>query len=431
MSKPALVFTLAVLAGMTPLQWSQGAVVYRSNEGWSIEGDDSQIANSSAEQMHKAEAFEAAGKDASAFKAYKALVKHFGLSLLAPKAQRKQGILLEKHGDYDKAYDAYNVYLTKYPHGEDFDSVVESMFKISKMFLNGQKRKVMGIPTTASMERAQHMFEGIVKSAPFSKWAPLAQFNVGEALEKQSKYPEAIQAYQTVVNKYPNDQIADNAMYQAGYVRMKEMREGSYDKASAQKAREAFEDFIYRYPQSEKVPQAKENIKSLEGGVSKGSLEIAKFYDKTKQHKAAVIYYNDVIKQDPGSPDAVFAKNRIDALKAEFGEDALRAGPELTETGNRAQIHRKLQAKVDTASRPDFVGPPVVAPEEKGKEKVETGPAKPKLRTTPGNIGPVPAVEPPLPAAPTAPIPADPAAPTPNPSTPDLPKDTGLPQPPP
>ena len=87
--------------------------------------------------------------------------------------------------------------------------------------------------------------------------------------------------------------------------------------AAREDAPATFEDFIYRYPQSEKVPQAKENIKSLEGGVSKGSLEIAKFYDKTKQHKAAVIYYNDVIKQDPGSPDAVYAKNRIDALKGE------------------------------------------------------------------------------------------------------------------
>ena len=185
-----------------------------------------------------------------------------------------------------------------------------------------------------------------------------------------------------VVNKYPNDSIADNALYQAGYVRMREMREGSYDKASAQKAREAFEDFIYRYPQSEKVPQARENIKSLEGGVSKGSLDIAKYYDKMKQHKAAVIYYNDVIKQQPGTPDAAYAKNRIDTLKSEFGEEALKAGPELTENGARAQIHRKLQAKVDTISRPDYVGPPVAI----AQEKIETGPSKPKLRTSPGGI---------------------------------------------
>jgi outer membrane protein assembly factor BamD len=250
------------------------------------------------------------------------------------------------------------------------------------------------------MARAQAMFEGIVKNAPYSKYAPLAQFNVGQALEKQGEFPKAIEAYQLCVNKYPGDAIADDALYQVGYVRLRESREGSYDRATANKARESFEDFIARYPDSEKVPQARENLKSLEGGANKGTLEVAKFYDKTKKFKAAVIYYNDVIKNEPGSPDAEYAKARIEALKGQYGEDALRAGPEKTETGSRAAERRKMQAKVDTASRPDYVGPPVVV----RQANIETGPSKPKLRTSPNGLSPVPAVEPALPGT-DAPLP--------------------------
>ena len=410
MSKTALVLTLTLFASLTPLRWSEAAVVYRSDEGWTVEGEDNQIAGSAAEQMRKAEQLEAKGDDSGAFRAYKALVKRYGLSFLAPKAQRKLGILLEKHGDYDKAYDAYATYLAKYPVGDDFDSVVESSFNIAKLFLEGQKRKLFGVPVAPSMSRAEEMFEGIVKNAPYSKWAPLAQFNVGQACEKQSKYPEAIAAYQKVVTKYAGDAIADDALYQIGYVRLREAKEGSYDRASAQKARDSFEDFINRYPESEKVPQARENIKLLEGGASKGTLDIAKFYEKTKRYKAAVIYYNDVIKTQPGTAESEYAKTRIEALRAQVGDDALRAGPERTETGARALQRRKLQARVDTASRPDYVGPPVVVPEE----KIETAPSsRPKLRTSPANLGPVPAVEPPLPVPET------------------LPTDTGLPLPPP
>lgn len=392
MSKTVPVLALTLLALMTPLHQSGAAVVYRSDEGWTVEGDDTQVAGSAADQMKKAEKLEADGNDAAAYRAYRALVKRYGLSFLAPKAQRKVGMLLEKHNDFDKAYNAYSYYLTKYPQGEDFDSVVESMFKIAKLFLEGQKTKFMGVPIAASMPRAQAMFEGIVKNAPYSKYAPLAQFNVGQAFEKQGDFPKAIEAYQQCVNKYPGDAIADDALYQVGYVRLRESREGSYDRATANKARESFEDFIARYPDSEKVPQARENLKSLEGGQNKGTLEVAKFYDKTKKFKAAVIYYNDVIKNQPGTPDAEYAKTRIEALKTLYGEDALRAGPEKTETGTRAAERRKMQAKVDTASRPDYVGPPVVA-----QTKIETGPSKPKLRTTPNSLGPVPAVEPPLP----------------------------------
>ena len=394
MSKTVPVIAFMLLALMLPPRWSDAAVVYRSNEGWTVEGDDTEVAGSAADQMRKAEKLESDGNDSGAYRAYKALVKRYGLSFLAPKAQRKIGLLLEKHNDYDKAYEAYNYYLTKYPQGEDFDAVVASMFKIAKLFLEGEKRKVFGVPVASSMSRAQAMFEGIVKNAPYSKYAALAQFNVGQTLEKQGEYPKAIEAYQLVVSKYPGDAIADDALYQVGYVRLRQTREGSYDRATVQKARESFEDFIARYPNSEKVPQARENIKSLEGGTNKGTLDIAKFYDRTKKYKSAVIYYNDVIKGQPGTPDAEYAKARIEALKVLYGEDALRAGPERTETGARALERRKLQAKVDTASRPDYAGPPVTVPKT---EKVDTGPGKPKLRTSPDAIGPVPAVEPALP----------------------------------
>ena len=311
MPKIAPVFLLTLLACLVPLRWSEAAVVYRSSEGWSIEGDDTQIAGSAAEQMHLAEQREAAGDDSGAYKAYKALVKRYGLSLLAPKAQYKVGLLLQRHADYDKAFDAYTTYVTKYPQGGDFDAVVEQMFKIGKLFLEGEKKKVFGVPVASSMTRAQAMFETIVKSAPFSKYAALAQFNVGQALEKQGKYPEAMKAYQVVVSKYPGDAIADDALYQVGYVQLRNYREGSYNRADANKAREAFEDFINRYPESEKVPQAKENMKSLETGSAKSTLEIARYYDKTKQYRAAVIYYNDVIKSQPGSPESESAKTRI------------------------------------------------------------------------------------------------------------------------
>lgn len=416
MIRPFAVLTLSIAAACVWLpNESSAAVVYRSNEGWSVEGDESsKIEGSAAEQMKKAETYEAEGNTSAALNAYRGLVKRYGLSVLAPKAQHKIGVLLERSGQYEKAFDAYDTYLTKYPRGDDFDTVVESMFKISRLFLEGEKKRLLGVPIAASMDRARGMAESIVKRAPFSKWAPLAQFNVGQTLEKQGKYDEAILAYQQVVARYPNDPIADDAQYQIGFVRLREHREGSYDRASASKARESFEDFINRYPESEKVAQARENIKTLEGSATKGSLDIAKFYDKTKQYRAAVIYYNDVLQQQPGSPESEYAKQRIAALKNQVGEDALRAGPEKTETGARAAARRKLQAKIDTVSRPDYVGPMVKVP-----EPVQVAPAKPKLRTSPANIGPVPAVEPPLPA--TDPI-LNPAPGTPEPSLPAAPE---------
>ena len=404
MKSRVLAFTLSAVALIVPMR-GDAAVLFTSREGWSIEGDASNAKEQEAVAlMQKAEQQEAENEYSAALGSYRLLVKKYPVSVLAGKAQRKIGTILEAAGEYDEAYNAYATYLTKYPKGDDFEVVVESMFKIAKLFLEGEKKKILGFKIASSMQRAQEMFEGIVKRAPYSRFAALAQFNSGQALEKQGNYDRAIAAYTNVVAKYPTDAIADDAQYQIGYVRMKQSREGSYDQGGTQKAREAFEDFINRYPESEKVPQARENLQQLTGGSTKSTLDVAKFYDKTKQFRAAVIYYNDVIKAQPDTLEANYAKTRIEELKAKYGEDALKAAPERAETGAKAAVRRRLQAKVDTAARPDYVGPVVTVPMPD-----EVAPGRPKLRTTP--LGTVPAVEPELPQPNDVPVPSDLSAP--------------------
>ncbi|MEI8342977.1 MAG: outer membrane protein assembly factor BamD [Verrucomicrobiota bacterium] len=384
-----ILFLVAALTGLFS-QRSQAALVYRAGDGWSSESEDEGAVESTASaQLRKAQELENSGDIKGALGAYRGLVRKYPTSGVAAKSQLKVGELYEKTGDYEKAFDAYGKYLTVYPKGEDFDQAVAAQFNIAKRFLEGERKRMFGVKTFPSMERASKMFEEIVKNAPYSKYAPMAQFNLGQSYEKQQKYAEAVAAYQVVTQKYPADSLAVDAQYQVGYVYLRESRD-SNDPAARAKARDAFEDFIARYPNSEKVSQAKDDLKSLSGNETKSVLGVAKFYDRQKNYKAAVIYYNEVIKQQPGTPDSDYAKNRIEELKSLVGEDALHPGPERTETGERARLNRKLQAKVDTTARPDYVGPPVVVPDE-------VAPKKPKVRTAPGDTGPVPAVEPALP----------------------------------
>ena len=385
---------LAIITFALPLAFQQApaALVYRQGEGWSSESENEEPPGKNAdEQQRKAEAAENKGDLKRALSAYKTLVRRWSKSDNAPKAQLRIGLPYEKLGIFDTAFDAYGKYISSYPKGDDFDAAVAAQFRIAQLFLQGERQRLLGIPTLASMSRAQLMFESIVKEAPFSKFAPLCQFDIGLAMEKQDKNTEAIAQYQTVLTRYPTDAVAADAQYQIGYVYLMEARRGSNDQSASGNARDAFEDFISRYPTSEKVSQAKDNLNSLSGKDTLNAYDVARFYDKKKNYKAAVIYYNEVIRQDPGSAQSNAAKARIEALKGQVGEDVLRAGPERTETGERAQSRRKLQAQVETAARPDYLGPPVVVPDEVAPD------TKPKLRTPPVNVGPVPAVEPPLP----------------------------------
>ncbi len=233
--------------------------------------------------------------------AYSSLERKFPRSGAAPQAQLKAGQMADLAGDYDRAYTLFNEYLTKYPKGDDFDNALAGMYDVGQKFLEGARRKLLGVKAFPSMARAQQIFENIVKIAPFSKWAPLAQFYAGQALEKQGQPDSAIGDYEEVISRYPTDPTAADAQYQIGYVYLVESRT-AYDKSASTKAQEAFEDFLAAYPNSEKAPQAQDNLKTLQARENSSAVEIAKYYDKRKNYKAAVIYYNEVIKEQPGTP---------------------------------------------------------------------------------------------------------------------------------
>ena len=353
-------------------------------------GAPSPVQESSAQQeLRRGETLETEGRLEAALKVYKNIVKTDTLTAVAPKAQYHTGHILERKGDYPAAFKAYSEYTTKYPNGTDFDAVIQAQFDIAKIYLGGKKTRVLGIAVAPSYHRAEDMFADIVKRAPFHKLAPLAQFNVGQALEKQTKVPEAVAAYKEVISRYPGDPVAHDAQYQVGYVQLHDAQTGSYNQQTRQNAVESFEEYMNRQPKSEKTAQARENIKVLTAAEVKNTMDIAKFYDKTKNYKAAVVYYNEVIRSAPGGKESDQARKRIGELKSIAGADVLRTGPEKAETGDMALARRRAQARVDVASRPDFNGPYVPLP-----PMPDDG--RPRLRTPLGPMGPI--TEPPLPA---------------------------------
>ena len=387
---------------------AKAALDYTPGTGWTTEdssgAQDPSEATASA-QLAKAEDLEKAGDYKHAMVAYYTLTRKFPRSGAAAQAQIKAADMALQGGDNDHAYALYNEYLTRYPKGDDFDEALQGMYNVGQKFLEGARRQVFGVKTFPSMARAQQIFESIVKTAPYSKWAPLAEFYAGQSLEKQGKPDEAIADYEEVISRYPTDPAAADAQYQIGYVYLVQSRT-AYDNAAAGKAQDAFEDFLARYPTSEKAAQAQDNLTALQNHVNSGAVGIAKYYDKKKNYKAAVIYYDEVIKEQPGSPDAKAAEARIAALKQQVGDAALTAGPEKAETGAKAATERRLQAQVQTSSRSDYVGPPVAEPTPT-PEPDQTPPPPSNLRTAPSDLNPATPADQPAPDQP----PVEPALP--------------------
>jgi outer membrane protein assembly factor BamD len=311
--------------------------------------------------------------------------------------------MLEKDGKLQRAFYEYQALVQKYPRSSEFEAALQAQYNIGKAYLDGKRVDIYGVPTLPSMSKAQEMFQKIVTNAPYSRVAPLAQYGIGQALEKSGSITATVNAYQQVVDRYPNSDVAPNAMYQIGYVNFQASRETGYDQTAAVRAQEAFEDFLLRYPNSEKVPQAQDNLKMLQGRKTENSYTIAQFYDKQKNYKAAYVYYNEVVEQQPDSPQAARAKQRMDQIRSKVGDAALQIGAKGTGTAQGVDQHR-LQAQADTARRPDFVGPPPPAPTpaptpvaSPPPNPEQPAPAQKPMRTAPNDVTPAP-VEPALPS---------------------------------
>ena len=326
---------------------------------------------------------------------YRRFIKNNPASPLSAKAQFRIAELYESTGNESKAFDAYQTLITQYPDTQDFEKAVGRQVVIANEYLGGKRISFLGLPIVPGTDRAEEMFASIVKNAPFSKNAPIAQFNLGVTYERQGKLKEASNAYQAVLDRYPNSAIADDALYQIGYIYMRVGETGrSQDLSALVSSKNTFEDFVLQYPSSEKTPQASDNIKKLSGKETGDLMDIAKFYDRFKNFRAAAIYYNDIIRRAPNSEDAKLARDRVQVIRSEVGDDALRTGPEQLQTGETAALRRRLQAQVETSALADFNGPPTrdIVPNQLPMV------SKPRLRTESRDVAPVPSVEPALPA---------------------------------
>ncbi|MEP6955398.1 MAG: outer membrane protein assembly factor BamD [Chthoniobacterales bacterium] len=370
---PIVISLLAALAALPSL--APAAVIFKPGEKAKYLAPGEEEINGTAQELFAtAQSAENRGNDVRAIKAYRAIVKKYPRDTLAAGAVYRMAVLLEKNHDYLRAADAYRVTVEKFPRSPNFEESIEAQFRIGEMYLAGKKLKLLGIPVKSAIDKAVTIFAGIVRSAPYGKYTARAQFNIGRASEKQGNATLAVAAYQSVIEKFPNDPIAADAQYQIGYIWFKEGRSGVRDAKAAANAKLGFQDFLYRYPKSEKVAQARENLKFLDQKQTTDSFQIAKFYDKQKDYRAAVIYYNDVIRQQPGSDVSQRAKKRVDELRAKVGEAALQSAA-LT---------------AETAKKP---GKTVASEGERSSSGSSNG--SPGMRTSPSDVGPLPPLPPP------------------------------------
>ena len=305
---------------------SPAPLIYRPGEGWSYEpvgGEGKWQQPRAKDQLEVAQAAFDKKAYSLALKAARRVLLVWPLSDYAPKAQYLVARCYEANGEAEKAFKEYQRLLEKQPKLANFEEIQRRQFEIANLYLGGKWYRLWGYIPYPSMERTARLYADIVKTGPYSDVAPQAQLNIGTAREKQKAlgfkspdYSAAVKAYDLAADRYHDrPKVASEAIYRSGLAYQKQAQTADRDQGTAGQAIARFTDFMTLYPSDARVPQAQKIIGSLRSEQAHGNFAIARFYEKRKQWDGARIYYNEVLLQDPNSPYATEARQRIDQLK--------------------------------------------------------------------------------------------------------------------
>ena len=289
-------------------------LVWRKGEGWSWEREGMTVANNPKDQLEIARNFQAQKKYDDAVTAYRRVVTRWPTSYSCQEARLGLAQSLTQLNYLYKAFKEYQNLIEKHPNSPHFDTAMQAQFDLANRFLNGEKHKVWRLRIFNGLEKAVEIYEQIVKNGPFSKFGPPAQFRIGLAYEKQKDNVAAVHAYEKLLERYPKDPLAEAAQFQIGWAYHSEAQRAEYDQNNANQAIAAFKDFLVRYPASPKAEQTRQLLAELKQEQSKGLFQVGRFYEKNKNYRAALIYFNEVIEQNPRSDWANQAQRKITLL---------------------------------------------------------------------------------------------------------------------
>lgn len=244
-----------------------------------------------------AQASDQAGDIKKALKLYEDVAEDHPYAEVAPEARFRQATLLESRGEPLDAFEAYQIFITRYQGSSLYAKALERQAAVAHSAADGHIRtNFLGIKSKVSVTECAEMLAKVRANAPQAPSAPKAQFTIGEVYEKRGREKEAIAAYEETASSYPNTSYAPEAYFRIGNILLDDSKDGNHNPANLDRARHAFEDLIQTYPGSKRTPEAQARLKSIGQADVQRSYDIAEFYYKKKQYGSAAFYYREVLR---------------------------------------------------------------------------------------------------------------------------------------
>ena len=271
-----------------------------------------------AAQWRHVQALDADGRTRAAAKQALALRIYWPNAEEAPQAQTYYARRLEQRGHFEAAFNAYQHLVDHYPGRFEFNDVLDRQMQLAMAYMARKKGKFLFFPGFDAPERAIPLFQKIVASAPEGKHAAEAYFRIGAAHESAYDYPEAIDAYFTALNRFPQSEFAAQAAYAQARCHLQVSADSPNDRRALDEAVAACSLFLQRQPNAEQRAEIEARVAQLRAQQAAAAFAQARYYDRVlRKPESALIEYRTFLALFPDAPQAAEARHRIAQLTPE------------------------------------------------------------------------------------------------------------------
>ncbi len=144
-------------------------------------------------------------------------------------------------------------------------------------------------------KKARQYFYHLVSFYPGTEEASEGQYLLAKSYFDQNKYELSLLEFEMVIDRYPNSEYVDDAYYFIGWCYLNEAPDLQRDLTLVEVAIDNFETVILDFPLSNRLDEAKEGLLEARTILAKKEFYIAKFYLRSKEYRAAGIYFGDIV----------------------------------------------------------------------------------------------------------------------------------------
>ena len=246
------------------------------------------------------------------------LLKDFPKAAFAKEVHYYVGVAYFNIEEFELANDFFSKYLKEETLPKFFEEAMDYKFKIACFFQKGIRRhlfRIKSLPKWAhGYDKALEIFDEVIATLPRDERAAESLYRKGQLLLELGEYKESIEAYQTLIRRFPKHPLTPQAYLGVGEVYLIECQKEFLDNDRIELAEINLRKFQFHFPTEPRLAKVENMIQEMKEMMAKDLLEMGDFYKKTRKFQAAAIYYQTILKKYPNTETAQISKKELQKL---------------------------------------------------------------------------------------------------------------------